>query len=640
MTPLRLVLLSFFVGCDGCEQAQDESGLPGESALPTDSSDTPGDSETSDTAPPGVFNLDGITLEPDPVHAKSTAVLQAEGEIPEGVALAWSSSEGELVGEGWRLNLTPSIEGEVDVHVVGNHGDVELSETTTFTVLAPRPRLYLEVVERLEERDGGWALWSVQGRATDLPVEACELQVGFFVHTDVFYAVEPWKGSGLLGEDGSFELELRLHEDADRLVGLLADADFDLPGACESCAGVYDSIWRHHVPLDPDGEDVHAFGTHHFLGDAEHDDPLIRNLLGRFSSAELGSEAEPARLVRSYLDMDQLYTYDQALAVIAFSHAGEREAAESVLRAMRTVQHESGAWYFSYDFDGTSIYPMEKGDRRVSGAIAWMAMALAHHRAVFGSSEFEDMALATLDYLDALRIELEIDGTTHRPVPFGPSDLDTTVWDETAVVAVEHNLDAYAAFRDHAVLTGDSAWQERADELRAFLEACWRGDHFVPGWTAGVGPNEEELYLDTQTWGVLALGSEGSAGEDYAAGLQRDCDLFQEGAGYIDYRAAGVSGFFDWVNGVSLEPAHRFVWTEGTLGMALALDEAGDAGVCEGVSSESLRASMNTLLDGDGGLPYATQTANTDFTTSSSIAGTAWLYFAQEGVNPFRAAPE
>ena len=37
-----------------------------------------------------------------------------------------------------------------------------------------------------------------------------------------------------------------------------------------------------------------------------------------------------------------------------------------------------------------------------------------------------------------------------------------------------------------------------------------------------------------------------------------------------------------------------------------------------------------------GGIPYATFTDNTDFTTSSSVAGVSWLYFAQQGFNPFQ----
>jgi hypothetical protein len=37
----------------------------------------------------------------------------------------------------------------------------------------------------------------------------------------------------------------------------------------------------------------------------------------------------------------------------------------------------------------------------------------------------------------------------------------------------------------------------------------------------------------------------------------------------------------------------------------------------------------------DGGIAYATETLNKDFTESSSVAGTAWLYFAIKDINPF-----
>jgi len=36
----------------------------------------------------------------------------------------------------------------------------------------------------------------------------------------------------------------------------------------------------------------------------------------------------------------------------------------------------------------------------------------------------------------------------------------------------------------------------------------------------------------------------------------------------------------------------------------------------------------------DGGIAYAT-IKNSDFTTSSSVAGTAWYYFIANSINPF-----
>ncbi len=643
---IPLLPLLLLLSCTVKEHDTHDS-RPGDSDPPDTAADTgqdteePGDtSDTSDTGEnPGlVFELTGLSIEPDPVDAEATSVLEAVGSFPDGTTFTWQGADGTLAGEGRRVNLTPAAEGSVEVTVTAAWEDQQEHASGSLEVGPPRTRVIIDGLNLQGDEGGGWSLYELTGRVVGLPegFAAEDVQVAAFVHTDVFYHSAPRGGSPTPQEDGSFSVELRIHDDADRVVAILADAGSD-PGAdCETCAGVYDTRWRYHVPLEIDGEVLLAFDAWGIPREGTHEDPRITNLLGRFSAANLGSEAEPARLIRSYEDLDQLYTYDQALAVIAFSHAGEREAADTVLRAMAAVQHESGGWYFSYDYDGTSIYPDEGGDRRVSGAIGWMAVALNSYAHSFDGDTHAEMTAAVMEYLAGIRVELEIDGTTHSGVPFGPIDLDTTAWDESAVLSVEHNLDAYAAFRDYAVLTGNDSWADIAVETRALIEVLWHGDHFVPGTTVGVGPNLEEIYLDTQSWGVLALGAEGSEGQDLGRGLDYDCDHFLESAGYIDYRAAGVAGFFDYINGLTLEPPHRFVWTEGSLGMALALDAADDPELCDGLGSADILGWLEALEDARGGLPYARFTVNSDFTTSSSVAGTAWLYFAEQGYNPFQ----
>jgi len=101
----------------------------------------------------------------------------------------------------------------------------------------------------------------------------------------------------------------------------------------------------------------------------------------------------------------------------------------------------------------------------------------------------------------------------------------------------------------------------------------------------------------------------------------------------------GVLGFMD------TKPANRpskftFVWSEGSLGQILAMKNSQKSGEesfkCKGVETSTLLENVTKMKMKDGGIAYATSTDNPDFTTSSSVAGTTWYYFATNGINPFK----
>jgi hypothetical protein len=96
---------------------------------------------------------------------------------------------------------------------------------------------------------------------------------------------------------------------------------------------------------------------------------------------------------------------------------------------------------------------------------------------------------------------------------------------------------------------------------------------------------------------------------------------------YVEH--AGVAGFVDSkpTNGPK---KFEFVWSEGTLGQALAMRMTGFK--CE---KKNFVAEVKKMQKEDGGIAYATSEINPDFTTASSVAGTAWMYFASKGINPF-----
>lgn len=332
-------------------------------------------------------------------------------------------------------------------------------------------------------------------------------------------------------------------------------------------------------------------------------------------------------LIKSFSEHTQSYIYDQALAIITFTKARERETAAKLLRGLSSLQKKDGSLYFSYNLDGSSPYPAE-GDRRYAGAIAWVALAATHYQAEFESQEFVPFNLKLLTWLRSEFKPVTLSGNYHEAVRFGPSDISTSKWNESETMALEHNLDAYAAYVHFAKLNPDYEWKLEIASLREFILSMWdKGrSHFWSGADLRTGKiNKEELYLDNQTWSLLALDIDTLKKIDAHQALALNCESL-----YVEHE--GITGFAD--SKPTRGPMkYEFVWSEGTLGQIMAMEKAGYS--CEKKNAVELLSSVKKMKKSDGGIAYATTTTNPDFTTSSSVAGTTWMYFASNGINPF-----
>lgn len=332
-------------------------------------------------------------------------------------------------------------------------------------------------------------------------------------------------------------------------------------------------------------------------------------------------------LIKSFSEHNQSYIYDQALAIITFTKAGEKETAQKLLRGLSSVQKADGSLYFSYNLDGTSPYPAE-GDRRFAGAIAWVAMAAVHYQAEFHSHEFVSFNLKLLQWLRSEFKPTTISGVYQEAIRFAPSDIASSLWDESETIALEHNLDAYSAYTHFAKLNPDYEWKMEIASLRKYILSMWdkSRSHFWSGSNLRTGKiNKDELYLDNQTWSLLALDFDALKEIDAHEALALNCESL-----YVEHE--GVSGFTD-SKPTQGAPKYEFVWSEGTLGQIMAMEKTGFN--CEEKSAKDLLSSVKKMKKADGGIAYATTTTNPDFTTSSSVAGTAWMYFASNRINPF-----
>jgi hypothetical protein len=355
---------------------------------------------------------------------------------------------------------------------------------------------------------------------------------------------------------------------------------------------------------------------------------LMTNLKSRLHPHKDGGS-----LIKSFTNHSQSYIYDQALAVIAFSKHGDQKSAQNLLLALSKLQRKDGSLYFSYYLNGESPYPIE-GDKRYAGAIAWVALAAITYQSSFKSKQFISFNSKILEYLASEMRATSIDGKKLKALRFAPSNIQSTAWNESETAALEHNLDAYSAFLHYSQINKDTKWKKHTNELKDFILTMWDSSrsHFWSGANLKDGAiNKQELYLDNQTWTLLAL-DEGILGTLKAKdALAFNCDQF-----YVEHE--GVVGFMD--SKPTRRPASsKFIWSEGSAGQILAMNKVSklhqEEIACKGMKTAVFTTNMKKMKKEDGGIAYATSTPNKDFTTASSVAGTVWYYFASNNINPF-----
>jgi hypothetical protein len=464
-----------------------------------------------------------------------------------------------------------------------------------------------------------------------------------FLHSDVDYLQSD--AVATINGNGNFTITVpRSIGGASRATVILHSKIADLMSSprCSAasgyCAGQIDSTMKISFPVSPTL--AAAYTTVYFPPATNAADPQIAALQGMMSGFEIaGGPYGTGQLIRSYRDLNSAFLYDQALAVIAFSNAGDRTSAERILNALAALQDASGAWFFSYVEDGTLAEPGV--DRRIAGANAWMAIALTAYQQAFLSTRYLAMSTRLHDYLRGEIVSVTIKGTAQAGIRFAPTDYSPG---RTRLYALEHQFDAYAAMSKHYQLNGGAAYLQAANQLRSMTESLWNGSRFLAGYDAVTGQlNTSERYLDNYAWSLLAMGNVGSAGQRFADSMTSICDFFTtNGTLYYPSRhLMGVAGFFDRiVNDVVPPTSQKFVWSEGTYGAILAMRQIKAGGwsavSCNGDTEESIKTSLDSMLDPLGGMPYSTKNSDPDFTNSASVAGTAWLYFVKKNINPFR----
>jgi hypothetical protein len=318
------------------------------------------------------------------------------------------------------------------------------------------------------------------------------------------------------------------------------------------------------------------------------------------------------RLIDSYEDNKRVgWTYDAAIAAIAFAARGRTDAARDLLRGLAHLQNDDGSWEFAYDPDrGVPL----KGDRYL-GTIAWVVIAANFFEWETADRSFNRMADDALAFVN--RFVVRDQTSLAGGVSMGPVAPQT--------YSTEHNIDAYSAFYWRGLLADRADYRETASKLQAFIlrELVAHGDSDEA--YLQVGAREQTLYLDAQTWAILALPSPPAG----------DASPAVSGLNVADRRLRVMTGHLGSILNIvgfrEAETAASKVWSEGTEGMVAARLWLGQAEEARSYHQETAR--MQTA---SGGIPYASENSE-GWPVDPAVAATAWYVLNDDWPprNPF-----
>jgi hypothetical protein len=302
-------------------------------------------------------------------------------------------------------------------------------------------------------------------------------------------------------------------------------------------------------------------------------------------------------LMQSYGNLDnRCWIYDQALAVFVLTALKEREKAKKILDTLAYIRNDDGSFYFSYLI--STLEPTSQ--RKYTGSIAWVVMAINFYREMTGDTSYRPLAVKILKWLASQQVT-EKNDPRRGGLSLGTRD---------DLFSMEHNIDSYSAFR----YSGIKSYKKRAKAIKKFiLRHLYHKEQrrFLTGYL------DNSKYLDCQSWAVLAFGKK------YAHVLEFAERHFLVEDGKIG-STSGIRGFFE------RNAENAPVWSEGTAGAALAYYFIKDK-----KKGDSFHREIEKMAGPQGGIRYATEN-DYEFSISPSIAGTAWFIFYEMKLNPFK----
>lgn len=403
------------------------------------------------------------------------------------------------------------------------------------------------------------------------------------------------------------------------------------------------------IPLDDANlrSIAHGFG---FVVPANHDTVFYLDDI-RFVG-ELEAMKSAPILLRSY-DTEQpelantAFSYDNALAAMALLSAGKIAEAERILDAfvyaVENDRYEPGRVRNAYSAGNIAAFPGWESGARLPGwadeetyqwfedryqvgsnvgNTAYVALALLQGDAAHENERYLNTARALMDWV------LENCSDANPGFTAGldgwPEGNPPTVYPFT-YKSIEHNIDAYAAFKRLYERTGEETYRLGAESALSFIRSMYdetEGVFYTGTGTDGVTIDRDPIVLDAQVWSALALGDEFAP---YEKALERVRTMRTSEGGYPFYETNQNGGW----------------WLEGTAYTALMFRLRGD----EAAAEDALLA-ISALQAENGLFPAATVAdlatgfelfdgSPWTYGEDLALAPTAWFVMAVNGFNPY-----
>ncbi len=358
--------------------------------------------------------------------------------------------------------------------------------------------------------------------------------------------------------------------------------------------------------------------------------------------------------IRSFNGFDLVFrnpafTYDQAVALLAFLAAGERQRATLLADALVYAQDHDrffddgrirnayqgadlilpSGWIPNgraatarmpgwYDPGAAQWVEDQVQVGTYTGNVAWAMLALLAYHETYGGSRYLAAAERMGEWVERLcRDTRGAGGYTGGFEGWEPNQT------KLLYKATEHNIDLYAVFSRLFRITSNQVWRARAEHAKRFLLAMWdplEGKFRTGTTTDGVAINRSVIPVDIQAWAVLVLREEDRT--------------YWRGLDYADQRLR-VGGGFDF------NQDRDAIWYEGTAQMALAFYHTGQT-----AKYQSTLATLRAAQQPSGGIYAADRDGLTTGLTLPDgqpwlyfrrlhVGATAWLALAESRLNPF-----
>lgn len=358
--------------------------------------------------------------------------------------------------------------------------------------------------------------------------------------------------------------------------------------------------------------------------------------------------------IRSKEDFDVVmsnvaFTYDNALALLAFLAAGEDKRAKLIADALVYAQehdrfYKDGRLRNAYQGGDLTLppgwaphgrigtvripgyYDLKKNqwfEDRVqvgtyAGNVAWAMLALLAYYEMKGGDTYLKAAIRMGEWVEKnCRDTRGAGGYTAGFEGWEPNPV------KLMYKSTEHNIDLYAAFQRLYLVTKDEKWRKRAEHAKKFVLAMWdsaEGKFWTGTVEDGVKINKEVIPLDVQAWALLSLREES---KPYWKALKFAESHHRVGKGF------------------DFNQDRDGIWFEGTAQMALAYHFTGQK-----EKWQTLVSFLKSAQLPSGGLPAANKDGLTTgfylhdgkpwlYFRRAHVGATAWLILAEKGVNPF-----